>query len=99
MNRLLPADLGKYSMSEASRCKYMRRHLARWMRVFAYPQVRSTSADWNLMLHGMGKGPTKGASALGINTFARAAVFTRAFSKVLFVLKKYVAFVFVSHHF
>ena len=68
-------------MSEASRCKYMRRHLVRWMCVFVYPQVRSTAADWNLMLRGMGKGPNEGASALGINTFAKAVVFTRAFSK------------------
>ena len=84
VNRLLPADLGRYSMSQTSRCKYMRRHLVRWMCVFVYPQGRATSADWHLMERGMGQGPSKGASALGINTFARAAVFTRAFSKVFF---------------
>ena len=79
IDRLLPADLGLYSTS----CRYMRRHLARWMSMYLYPQGRPNAADWDLCLHGMGSGPPKAAALLKIGSHAGACVVRKACAKAL----------------
>ena len=83
IDNLLPTDLGWYSMSGTSRCRYMRRHLARWMTCYLYPQGRPNAGDWDLCLHGMGSGPPKAAALLNIGSYGRALVFRKAFAKAL----------------
>ena len=83
IDSLLPKDLGWYSMSGTSRCMYMRRHLARWMTCYLYPQGHPDAADWDLCLNGMGSGPPKAAALLNIDSYRRALVFRKAFSKAL----------------
>ena len=78
---LLPPILGWYSMSSTGRCMYMRRHLARWMTCYLYPQGHPNAADWELCLNGMGSGTPRAAALLGINTYGRALVFRKVFAK------------------
>ena len=61
----------------------MRRHLARWMTCYLYPQGRPDAAGWDLRLNGMGSGPPKAAAPLNIDSYRRALVFRKAFSKAL----------------
>ena len=83
IDTLLPQDLGRYSMSSTSRCRYMRRHLARWILCYVYPHVKSNAADWNLCLNGMGSGPPKAAAVLDICSYSRALALRRVLSKAL----------------
>ena len=53
------------------------------MTCYLYPQGRPNAADWDLCLHGMGSGPPKAAALLNIDSYARALVFRKAFSKAL----------------
>ena len=68
-------------MTGTSQCRYMRRHVARWITLFVYPQGHPNAADWGLCLHSMGSAPPKGAAVLKIASYATAQVYRKACCK------------------
>jgi hypothetical protein len=70
IDRLLPMQMGAYSLRPITAKAYLRRHLSR--SIALYLGGVGTEACWTLSMKGMGRGPPEAANAVGIEDYAAA---------------------------
>ena len=77
LDSCFPEDCGPYSLGcirgKHRNCKYMRRHLTRWITIFLHGHTHPvTRLCWQLATKKMGSGPSTAASLLQCEDFNRA---------------------------